>query len=74
MNLVKGLLAKLRQAGVTGPLHTLLESYLSDRIARTRVEGECSSEQILALIDCLEIKKYQTGVDDDWEVSFLLTF
>ena len=44
MNLVKGLLAKLRQAGVTGSLHTLLESYLSDRIARTRVEGECSSD------------------------------
>ena len=40
----------------------------------TIIEGECSSEQILALIDCLEIKKDQTGVDDDWEVSFLLTF
>ena len=40
----KGLLAKLRQAGVTGSLHTLLESYLSGRIARTRVEGECSSD------------------------------
>ena len=40
----KGLLAKLRQAGVTGSLHNLLESYLSDRIARTMVEGQCSSD------------------------------
>ena len=40
----------------------------------TIVEGECPGEGILALIGCLEIKKDQTGVDDDWEVSFLLTF
>ena len=40
----------------------------------TIVEGECPGEQILDLIDCLEVKKDQTGVDDDWEVSFLLTF
>ena len=40
----------------------------------TIVECECPCEQILALIDCLEVKKDQTGVDDDWEVSFLQTF
>ena len=40
----------------------------------TIVEGERPAEQILALIDCLEVKKDQAGVDDDWEVSFLLTF
>ena len=40
----------------------------------TIVEGERPAEQILALIDCLKIKKDQAGVDDDWNVSFLLTF
>ena len=40
----KGMLAKLKQAGVTGSLHTLLESYLSNRIARTMVEGQCSND------------------------------
>ena len=39
-----GLLAKLKQAGVSGSFHKLLESYLSDRIARTMVEGVPSSD------------------------------
>ena len=40
----KGLLARLKQAGISGTLHNLFKSYLSDRIARTMIEGECSSD------------------------------
>ena len=45
----KGLLAKLSQAGIAGTTLNLLESYLTDRIARTVVEGSCSKDtQLIA--------------------------
>ena len=37
------------------------------------MKAKCAAECILGLIDCLEIKKDQTGLDDDWKVSFILT-
>ena len=39
----------------------------------TIVKAKCATECILGLIDCLEIQKDQTGLDDDWKVSFILT-
>ena len=39
----------------------------------TIMEAKCTTECILGLIDCLEIQKDQTGLDDDWKVSFILT-
>ena len=45
----KGLLAKLSQAGIAGTTLNLLESYLTDRLARTVVEGSCSKDtQLIA--------------------------
>ena len=37
-----GLLSKLKHAGITGDLHDLLASYLSNRLAKTCVEGQYS--------------------------------
>ena len=39
----------------------------------TIMKAKCATECILGLIDCLEIKKDQAGLDDDWKVSFILT-
>jgi hypothetical protein len=39
----------------------------------TIMKAKCSTKCILGLIDCLEIQKDQTGLDDDWKVSFILT-
>jgi hypothetical protein len=39
----------------------------------TIMKAKCTTECILGLIDCLKIKKDQTGLDDDWKVSFILT-
>ena len=39
----------------------------------TILKAKCTTECILGLIDCLKIQKDQTGLDDDWKVSFILT-
>ena len=39
----------------------------------TIMKAKCATECILGLIDCLKIKEDQTGLDDDWKVSFTLT-
>ena len=48
-------------------------SIFQENCRLTIMKDKCATKCILGLIDCLEIKKDQTGLDDDWKVSFTLT-